>query len=110
MNETVLIDALFADLADELNSEPTFKDNVLRAKIKSVVAEVKGLRKYPRTFTEEQVASDLSNYYSNMRNIALYDYNMVGAEWESNHNENGISRSFVDRKTLFCGIMPIVKF
>ena len=110
MSETVLVDALLADLTEELNNEPTFDSVALKAKIKNVVREVKGLRKYPSTYTEEQIENDLNSYYSNMRNIALYDYNMIGAEWESNHNENGISRSFVDRKSLFYGIMPIAKF
>ena len=110
MSDVVHVDALLADLTAELKNEPTFNADVLKAKINSAIREVRGLRKYPADYTEEQIESDLSNYYSNIRNVALYDYNMIGAEWESNHNENGISRSFVDRKSLFYGIMPIAKF
>lgn len=110
MSDVVLADALLADLTEELKNEPTFNEVALKAKINSAIREVRGLRKYPSTYTQEQIESDLSNHYSNIRNVALYDYNMIGAEWESNHNENGISRSFVDRKSLFHGIMPIAKF
>ncbi len=110
MNLEELADALLADLSEELNNEPTFNAVALKKKIGSAIREVRRLRSYPSTYTLSQVESDLQSYYSSIRNIALYDYNLIGAEGESNHNENGINRSFVDRKTLFHGIMPIAKF
>lgn len=110
MNVEELVNTLLEDLTEELNTEPTFNAVALKKKIESAIREVRRIRNYPSTYTESQVESDLQNYYSSIRNIALYDYNLIGAEGESNHNENGISRSFVDRKTLFHGIMPIAKF
>lgn len=110
MNAVELVETLLADLSEELNSEPTFNEVALKKKIESAIKEVKRIRSYPSTYTDSQVESDLENYYSSIRNIALYDYNLIGAEGESNHNENGVNRAFVDRKSLFHGIMPIAKF
>ena len=102
-----LQDELIADLTEELGAEPTFNAEVLKRKVISAIREVKKARKYPSFYTEEQIASDLYNYYSNARNIALYDYNNIGGEFEQSHNENSVSRTFVDRNSLFSGIVAL---
>ena len=103
-------DEIIADLTLELGSEPTFNENALRQKVINAIREVKKVRKYPGYYTEERIARDLYNFYSNVRNIALYDYNKMGGEFEQSHNENSVSRSFVDRNSLFSGIVSISKF
>lgn len=102
-----LQDEILADLTIELDGEPTFSSSKLQAKIKAAIREVRMARKYPPDYTEEMISSDLDGYYSNIRNIALYDYNKMGAEGEESHNENGVNRSYVDRQKLFVGIVPI---
>lgn len=102
-----LQDELIADLTLELSSEPTFNESVLKQKIIGAIREVKKVRKYPSYYTEEQVTADLYCFYSNARNIALYDYNQVGAEFQQSSSENGISRTYIDRKSLFNGILPL---
>lgn len=102
-----LQDELIADLTLELSSEPTFNESVLKQKVVGAIREVKTTRKYPSYYTEEQITADLFGFYSNMRNIALYDYNQVGAEFQQSSNENGTSRTYVDRKSLFNGILPL---
>ena len=104
-----LQDELIADLTMELGNEPTFNANVLNQKVLSAIREVKTKRKYPFYYTEEQIKADLNCFYSNIRNIALYDYNKVGAEYEQSHNENSVSRTFVDRNSLFSGIIPLAR-
>ena len=104
-----LQDELIADLTLELGDEPTFNANVLKQKVISAIREVKLARKYPLYYTETQIATDLYNFYSNARNIALYDYNKVGAEFEQAHNENSVNRTFVDRNSLFSGIIPLTR-
>ena len=104
-----LQDEIIADLTLELGAEPTFNENALRQKVINAIREVKTARKYPSYYTEEQIARDLYNFYSNVRNIALYDYNKMGAEFEQSHNENSVSRSFVERNSLFSGITPLCK-
>lgn len=103
-------DELIADLTLELQNEPTFNADVLTQKVVNAIREVKKARKYPAYYTEEQITKDLYDFYSNARNIALYDYNKMGAEFELSHNENSVSRSFVDRNSLFSGIVAISRF
>ena len=104
-----LQDELIADLTLELGAEPTFNANVLKQKVISAIREVKAARKYPLYYTEMQITADLYNFYSNARNLALYDYNKLGAEYEQSHNENSVNRSFVDRNGLFSGILPLTR-
>lgn len=105
-----LQDELIADLTIELRNEPTFDSSVLAQKVVNAIREVKKARKYPSYYPSELIYSDLYEFYSNIRNIALYDYNLVGAEGEQTHSENGISRSYVDRKSLFNGVLPLTRF
>lgn len=112
MDETMgltLQDEIIADLTLELGAEPTFNANALKQKVVNAIREVKIARKYPAYYTDGQIKIDLYGYYSNIRNIALYDYNKMGAEFEQSHNENSVSRSFVDRHTLFSGVVPICR-
>lgn len=104
-----LQDEIIADLTLELGAEPTFNADALRQKVINAIREVKKARKYPGYYTEEQIARDLYDFYSNVRNIALYDYNKIGGEFEQSHNENSVNRSFVDRNSLFGGVIPLCK-
>ena len=104
-----LQDELIADLTLELGAEPTFNADILKQKVVSAIREVKTARKYPPYYTETQITADLYNFYSNARNLALYDYNKIGAEFEQSHNENSVNRSFFDRKSLFSGILPLTR-
>ena len=106
-----LDEEIFADLEEELKiSDPNFNSDLLRSKVKNAMREVKKARKYPAYYTEEQINRDMYEYYSNVRNIALYDYNLIGGEGEQSHSENGVSRSYIDRDKLFAGIIPISRF
>lgn len=105
-----LQDELLSDLTSELEGEAIFNPSALKSKVVNAIREVKRARKYPPYYTDEQIQTDLYEYYSNIRNIALYDYNKIGAEGESSHNENGVNRSYTDRNKLFSGIIPLSKF
>ena len=105
-----LQEELIADLTLELSDEPTFNAKALTQKIVNAIREVKIARKYPDYYTEEQIANDLYSLYSNIRNIALFDYNKIGAEFETTHSENSVSRTWESRNNLFCGVIPISKF
>jgi len=98
---------LMADLISELEDDEDFSEKKLSLKLKNAIREVKSARHYPRHYTDEMIASDLEQYYSIIRDVALYDYNMIGAEGEATHSENGISRTYVDRNKLFSGVLPL---
>lgn len=102
-----LEDEVMEDLKAELSLDPTFNETLLLSKVKNALREVKRARKYPSYYTEEQIQSDMQDYFSNIRNIALYDYNQIGAEYEESHSENSVSRHFVERDKLFAGIIPL---
>ena len=105
-----LQDELIADLTIELSSEPTFNADILKQKVIGAIREVKRARKCPSYYTNEQIQTDLYEYYSNIRNIALYDYNQIGIEFQISSSENGISRTYTDRNKLFSGIIPLSNF
>lgn len=99
---------LLSDLSAELSiTDPNFNENLLLPKIRNAVREVKRARKYPQNCKEKWIENDLYGYFSNIRNIALYDYNQIGAEGQVSSNENGIGRTYRDRNELFGGIIPL---
>lgn len=105
-----LADELFLDLQTELSNDEeggSFSEALLKQKIKSAIREVQNKRRYPAGYTDSMIANDLARYYSQMRNLALYDYNSIGFEGESQHSEDSIQRTMVDRNTLFAGIIPL---
>ena len=101
---------IFADLSAELSvSDENFNETLLLSKIRNAMREVKRARNYPKTYSDSQIEQDMYDYFSNIRNIALYDYNQIGAEGQSSSGENGTSRSYVDRDKYFSGICPFVR-
>lgn len=101
---------IFADLSAELSvSDDKFNEILLLSKVRNAIREVKRARNYPKSYSNSQIEQDMYDYFSNIRNIALYDYNLIGAEGQQSSNENGTSRSYVDRDKLFCGICPFVR-
>lgn len=101
---------IFADLSAELSvSDKNFSETLLLSKVRNAMREVKRARNYPKSYADEAIEQDLYDYFSNIRNIALYDYNQIGAEGQSSSGENGTSRSYVDRNKYFSGICPFVR-
>lgn len=99
---------LITDLTEELTiTDANFNSDLLTIKVKNALKDVRKARNYPSTYTAEMIDSDIQKYYPQARAISLYDYNMVGAEYEESHSENNISRVFVERQKLFAGIIPL---
>lgn len=104
--------ALQTDLIDDLTTELTIADDdfnaaLLEVKVSNAIKEVIRTRNYPDTYTTAMIDKDLEKYYSNLRDIVLYDYSHVGAYGEIQRNEDGINRQYVDRDKLFKGILPL---
>lgn len=101
---------IFADLSAELSvSDENFNETLLLSKVRNAMREVKRARNYPKTYSDSQIEQDMYDYFSNIRNIALYDYNQIGAEGNASRSENGVSIGYTDRDKLFCGICPFVR-
>lgn len=104
-----LLGEIIADLTIELKSDPGFDQNVLRVKVKDAMKEVVMRRNYQATsYTDEKIKDDLCNFASVIKKVALFDYNQIGAEGQISHNENSVSRSWVDRDSLFNGVFAFV--
>lgn len=105
-----LEEEIMADLTAELSlTDPNFSPALLLPKVRNAIREVKRARNYPASYTDAQIEADMYNYYSNVRNIALYDYNQIGGEFQTSYNENSNSGHWMDRNKLFAGICAFVK-
>lgn len=99
---------LLEDLTEELTAtDQKFNQELIKPKIKNAIREVRNARNYPKHYTESMIADDLQNLYTNIRALALYDYNIIGGEFQESYSENGKSGSFVNRNSLFSGIIPL---
>lgn len=81
----------------------------LSSKIKNALREVRGKRNYPDDFTEEQILKDLEKHYSNIRELALYDYNQIGGEGQTQHRENGVDRVWKSRLECLNGVVAFCR-
>ena len=106
-----LQEEIIAELTIELSGQPTFNADVLAVKVKSAIREVKNRRNYQATsYTDEQIEKDLyDNYYSTIKNLALYDFAQIGAPFENSHSENSIGRSWVSRDEILRSVHAFVQ-
>lgn len=100
-----LINEILEDLKTELGLQDTSDIAILSSKVKNAYREVKRTRNYQTNHSQAFIDADMGNFYSNIRDLALYDFNQVGAEFQSNHSENGYNRSWVDRKECLSGVV-----
>lgn len=77
--------------------------------IEQAQQEVISRRMYPSSYTQEQIASDMKNYEGVIVNLAVYDRSQAGEAYMESYSENGVSRSWKDRDSLFSGVYPIAK-
>lgn len=104
-----LMNEILEDLKTELSLKKDSDINILSSKVKNAVREIRRDRNYPTAYTDEMIASDLEIYYSNIRELALYDFNQFGAEGQMSHSENNISRSWKSRSECKAGIVAMGK-
>ena len=101
-----LIQAIYEQLMVDINPIREGEAAVLLIKTKNAYREVKEVRNYPADATDAFVNADMAHFYSTIYNVAMYDFNIRGAEWQTTINENGEYRSFVDRSKLFADVTP----
>lgn len=105
-----LINDIYNSLEIELQiTDANYNSSLCLVKVKNATNEVRNARNYPSTYTEDMIVADLKKFFSVIRDVALYDYNTVGAEFETSHNENSLRREWVSRDKLFFGVIPIAR-
>lgn len=66
-------------------------------------------RNYPETYTQDQIDRDVQKFENVMVNLAVYDRSQAGEAYMASYSENGVSRTWKDRESLFVGVFPFVK-
>ena len=104
-----VIEQIYESLKEELEQTEgdMFNPVLLKSKVKGAYMAVKAARKYPMSYTEAYIERDMENYYTQIREIALYDFNTIGAEGQTQFSQDGVSTHYVDRNSLFYGVLPI---
>ena len=99
---------------DETTSDVVVFDNkednpVIEQLIKQATEDVKARRNYPDSYTDEMIAEDLKTHQSVIVNLAVYDHSQAGEAFMASYGENGVSRTWKDRDSLFVGVFPFAK-
>ena len=101
--------AIIEELTIELQNETDFSVDLLTAKVKSAIRECKTIRDYPSFYTNAQIEKDVVKFYSQIKDISMYDYCKIGAEGQESYNADGESIYFDDRNKLWYGVRPIAR-
>lgn len=108
-----LKEEILMDLVVQLEGEVGFKEEVVQSKLNIAFREVLQARtmkfggRYPSSMSEEEQYNDLSQFTSHIFNLALFDYNTIGIEFQTSSTENSTTRTYGDRDRLFNGIVPL---
>lgn len=105
MNEG-LIAEIKAELKIELREENHLDEDLLTVKIRGAYRDVQSALRFEPTKSEAAIEKEMANYFSQIKAIALYDYNKIGAEGQKNYSADGENISYEDRNKLFYGILP----
>ena len=84
-------------------------DLLIEQLIKQATEDVKARRNYPDSYTEEMITEDLKKFEGVIINLVVYDHSQAGEEFMASFGENGVSRTWKDRDSLFVGVFPFVK-
>lgn len=85
------------------------EDEFLEQLISQAEQDVRLYRNYPDNYTEEMIEKDMKKFDSIIVNLALYDYNQDGGEFQVSSSENGTSRSWIDRDKILGKVTPFVQ-
>lgn len=85
------------------------EDEFLEELIYQAEQDVRLYRNYPDNYTEEMIEKDMKKFDSIIVNLALYDYNQEGGEFQISSSENGTSRSWIDRDKILVKVTPFVQ-
>ena len=113
MTTNDMLDEIFENLKGEILADVAqadlFSESLLKSKIKGAYREVVRARRYPKAYTEAEIEDDVVQFYSNIEDLARYDYNAVGSEGLSSYSADGTSIHYKDRDKLFYGVYPYVR-
>ena len=107
LNQSELLENLKMYLGDEIESDDDSKDVFLSFLLDLALNKI-----LEKLYPFDNSKSTIPNRYQFKQiEIALYLYNKIGADWQTSHSENGISRSYENADipdSLMQGITPFV--
>ena len=108
MNE--LIEDIIAELTIELQNQPTFSADILEIKVKDAYRKVRSRKCYENTsYNEDAINDDLSKrHYQDIKDMAMYNFAKIGANFEISHGENSISRTWRTEDEILGNIVAFV--
>lgn len=98
---------LIAEMSEDFAQDDKVNETVLMNKIKSAYRDVKQARRYPSSYAESAIESDMVNYYPTIEAIARYDYGKIGGDNMSSYSSDGTSIHYLSRDDLFNGVIPL---
>lgn len=101
-----LIQEIYEQIVTDINPSRQGDKSILLIKVKNAYREVEETRNYPDDAEDTYIQSDMARFWSTIYNLAMYDFNIRGAEFESTINENGEYRSFTDRNKILAAVTP----
>lgn len=106
-----LREEIIAELTVQLQDEPTFNAEILKIKVNDAYRKVKSRKHYENTsYSAEQIESDLyEKHFQDIKDVAFYNFSIMGAEFQVSHNENGISRAWRTEDEILGNICAFVK-
>lgn len=78
--------------------------------IDQATQEVINRREYPKSYTQERIDEDIKKYEGVIVDLAVYDRSQAGEAFMASYSENGVSRTWKDRESLFACVFPFVRF
>lgn len=78
--------------------------------IDQATQEVINRRGYPESYTQERIDEDIKKYEGVIVDLAVYDRSQAGEAFMASYSENGVSRTWKDRESLFACVFPFVRF
>ena len=106
MTLTELQEEIIEELEIDMKEEDIDSD-LLEVKVKSAIRDVKTARKYPSTYSDAMIEADMEKFFSQIKAIAMFDYNQIGAEGQKGYSADGENIQYLDRKSLFDGVYPL---
>ena len=98
------------DLEVELKDMPTYSRELLDIKVNDAIRDVMDKRGYASAgYSPDMIEDDIERYIPQIKALAQYDYLIIGASGESYHYEGGTNRTWIDRRRLYNGIIPLAK-
>lgn len=96
---------LIAYLPDEAENP------ILDTLVNRAVQSYRNYVNYPPDTEETDIESNMKNNLYCISDLALYAFNKQGADFESAHNENGVSRTYESEGAIFTahGVFPYVR-